>query len=463
MPNFFVEAITVSNGLMHKMTKEVIVPPSKRTLNVEVLPSSEKYKPGEEGSVKVRVTGEDGEPVQGSCVLSVYDKSLEYISGGSNVDEIRSFFWKWRRRYQQTYWRQALALYGDVAWKSNKGRMLQLSGHDGSFQTLSESQGDPFFGRGRIKHKVSKGLRAGAVLSAIESRKNEGGTADVAGSTTEVVVRKDFADLIQWSGELILNEDGVAEVPVEYPDNLTTWKIKTWAMAHGSRVGEGSAEVITSKDLIIRLQAPRYFVEKDEVVLSGVVHNYLDTAQQAKVSLELEGGTLEVIDGEIEQSVHLAAKQGEERVDWRVKVKGEGEALVRMKVITGDDSDAMEMTFPVYVHGILKQMAWSREIAPEEDSVKIEIEVPEERRPEDSKLEVRYSPTIAGAIVDALPYLAEYPYGCTEQTLNRFVPTVITQKLLQDMGIDLEDVSERSSGSAGVGIQYLVRMKWVKW
>ena len=28
-------------------------------------------------------------------------------------------------------------------------------------------------------------------------------------------------------------------------------------------------------------------------------------------------------------------------------------------------------------------------------------------------------------MLDALPYLIEYPYGCTEQTLNRFLPTVI--------------------------------------
>ena len=31
-------------------------------------------------------------------------------------------------------------------------------------------------------------------------------------------------------------------------------------------------------------------------------------------------------------------------------------------------------------------------------------------------------------MVDALPYLVDYPYGCTEQTLNRFLPTVITQQ-----------------------------------
>jgi uncharacterized protein YfaS (alpha-2-macroglobulin family) len=56
---------------------------------------------------------------------------------------------------------------------------------------------------------------------------------------------------------------------------------------------------------------------------------------------------------------------------------------------------------------------------------------------------VHYSPTLAGAMVDALPYLASYPYGCTEQTLNRFVPTVITQQILLKMGLDLKAIQAK--------------------
>src|SRR6185437_8296041 len=44
---------------------------------------------------------------------------------------------------------------------------------------------------------------------------------------------------------------------------------------------------------------------------------------------------------------------------------------------------------------------------------------------------------------DALPYLVDYPYGCTEQTLNRFVPTVITQKILLDMKLDLAAIEKK--------------------
>ena len=69
--------------------------------------------------------------------------------------------------------------------------------------------------------------------------------------------------------------------------------------------------------------------------------------------------------------------------------------------------------------------------------------MPKDRRPQHSRLEVRYSPTLAGAMVDALPYLVDYPYGCTEQTLNRFLPTVITQKVLLDMKLDLKDIQQK--------------------
>ena len=135
--------------------------------------------------------------------------------------------------------------------------------------------------------------------------------------------------------------------------------------------------------------------------------------------------------------------EGEARVDWRVKVAKEGEAVIRMFALADEESDAMEMRFPCYVHGMLKMEAVSGAIRPDEDGGKFSIRVPAERRPDQTRLEVRYSPTLAGAMVDALPYLVDYPYGCTEQTLNRFLPTVITQKILLDMRLDLKAIQQK--------------------
>src|SRR5688500_19298649 len=97
-------------------------------------------------------------------------------------------------------------------------------------------------------------------------------------------------------------------------------------MGHGTRVGQGEAEVITKKDLIVRLQAPRFFVQKDQVVLSANVHNYLKDKKPVKVILELEGNTLQLQDG-AQRSVEIDPK-GEKRLDFLVKVVQIGRAHV---------------------------------------------------------------------------------------------------------------------------------------
>jgi len=49
-------------------------------------------------------------------------------------------------------------------------------------------------------------------------------------------------------------------------------------------------------------------------------------------------------------------------------------------------------------------------------------------------------------MLDALPYLLHYPYGCTEQTMSRFLPAVITAQTLKDLGLNPEDVMSRAFG-----------------
>ena len=288
------------------------------------------------------------------------------------------------------------------------------------------------------KQELSKG-KADAFF-AFDAGKDSGGAPN---EPAEVTVRSSFADAVFWAASLNTNKDGIAEIEVPLPDNLTTWIIKSWGMGHGTRVGQGQAEIITSKDLILRQQAPRFFVEKDEVVLSANVHNYLPVSKTVKVTLEFEGTNLEPMANQVmEQTITLDSMK-EKRVDWRVKALREGTAVVRMKAVTDGESDAMQMSYPVFVHGMLKTDSFSGAIRPEVASGKIEINVPQERRPEQSRIEIRYSPTSATTILDAITYLAQYPHGCTEQTLNRFLPAVLAHKTLRDMGIDLKALEKK--------------------
>ncbi len=487
MPNFFVEAVTVADARVHTETKEIVVPPEKRVLTVDIEPSSETYKPGERAKVKIRLRDFFGKPFIGSTVVASYDKSLEYISGGSNVPEIKAFFWKWRRRHHPRTESNLGRYFHNLVAKGAKAMnnlgvfgvtVIDESGIlsdklDTNGRRRSGGMGGGMgggFGMRRAKSMSVVGMEAAAPMDDMErlkrkeeagEKKNGGGPGGDA-AMVQPTVRKKFADTALWVAALTTDKDGTTEVELEMPENLTTWRIKVWGLGHGTRVGEGYADVVTRKDLIIRMQAPRFFTQTDEVVLSANVHNYLKSKKKVTVYLELEEPCLVPMTSykkfrfgkpgdpqarwgaKLGREVEIPAG-GEARIDWRVKVLDEGEAIVRMKALTDEESDAMEMRFPCYIHGMLKTDSYSGSIRPKQTSGKFTVNVPSERQPEQSRLEVRYSPTLAGAMVDALPYLVEYPYGCTEQTLNRFLPTVITQKILLEMGLDLEAIEKKQT------------------
>ena len=496
MPNFFVEAVTVADARVHQEVREIVVPPEKRVLNVTVTPSQDEYKPGSPAKVQVKLTDSNGKPFVGSTVLSIYDKSVEYISGGSNVPEIKEFFWKWRRHHQpQT--ESSLTRHTYQLLKSNELGMNDLGIFGGAVVEEMEMLQTEGFGKANrrfnmLSRSTKYATRAGGFGgggpmgssgSFEELAKNDAlgdKEADKSGvgvdfdfdlndaqgvvpNTVQPTVRKTFADTAFWAASVTTNNDGLAEVALTMPEQLTGWKVKCWAMGLGTRVGQGEAEITTKKNLLVRLQAPRFFVQKDEVVLSANVHNYLKTDKDVEAVLEIDRRLMLPAEAFTALGTKSAARNneksdpnflrlskrvrvkagGEVRVDWRVVVIDEGEAIVRMSALTDEESDAMEMKFPVFVHGMLKTESWSGVIRPDKNSGKFTINVPKERRANQTRLEVRYSPTLAGAMVDALPYLVDYPYGCTEQTLNRFLPTVVTQRILRNMGLDLKAIQQK--------------------
>lgn len=507
-PNRFIEAFTVSDGRVYNATREIVVPPQSRILNLSV-ETVAKAKPRDKATIKLKLTDEGGKPYMGSLVLSMYDKSLDYISGGSNVPDIKSYFWGWKREHWiQTVeeWNaqcgpltreketpmQPLGLFSLGTVYYGQSGYIDLNGFSQTVGTLTKSERGSFVLNGANTYTGGITLSSGGVITAdsidgllMFNGSGIGGSntlsmrSDIAGGWAAAapaapmakamkanfegksradkdmgvaegapdmpapMMRNNFADTALWVGALKTKEDGTAEITLDLPDNLTTWKLRAWAMGEGVRVGEGSAELITSKDLIVRLQAPRFFVERDEVVLSANVHNYLDKEQQVKVQLELEGDHLALIDGAKPEAVATVKPNEEARIGWRARVVHEGTVKIRVKALAQGDSDAMELSLPVHVHGMARTESWSLALRGDQASGKIEFTVPEQRRAAETVLEVRATPSLASAMVDALPYLADYPYGCTEQTLNRFLPSVITRGVLNDMGLKLADIAKR--------------------
>lgn len=469
-PNFFFEALTVFDGRVYSEVREIFVPPADKTLSVEVKPNKDAYLPGEKAEFSLRVTDADGKPAVGQCVVTIYDKAVEYISGGSNVGDIRANFWKGRRVHHPEQ-RSSLHRHGYRVWKRGDVNWEPL-GIFGARE--ADWNDDGVYVNGRLDASAGPGYAMAMPRQArmMLAESNIEAAADmeapmalaappppapasggVEGATKEQdmatpAVRGEFADTALWIAALDTDENGEARFSLAMPENLTAWKTRVWTMAKGVRVGEGGALVETAKNVIIRPQAPRFLTQKDKAVLSANLHNYLPRAKKARAELLIEGGLLELADGVAASiEVELAAG-GEQRVDWLVEAKRPGQARIVMKLLTDEESDAAEIRLPVIIHGARRVEPFGGVMRSGENEIVIPFRVPEERLAEQSRLELTFSPSIASAMLEALPFLIEYPYGCTEQTLNRFLPAVTTRRFLESMGMSLSDAGN-AAGTEG--------------
>ena len=111
-----------------------------------------------------------------------------------------------------------------------------------------------------------------------------------------------------------------------------------------------TSTVITRKDLLIRMETPRFLQEGDEVTISTIIHNYLKTEKQTKVKFTGENVLLE--DAVNERTLNIAPDT-DVRVDWKIKVMQPlGEAKLYAEALTNEESDAMEVKVPLQPKGL---------------------------------------------------------------------------------------------------------------
>lgn len=473
MPNMGVNAFTVRNGELHTASAELLIPPADQMLAPSVTPGQSQYQPGERGKITVQVKGPDGQPVRNGIVtLAVYDKALEYIAR-PNITDIAKTVWGSLNSTNFLSLKKMTASGtrqdrgpDQPSFQSLLNRSYGCLARDGGgaingLATAGFRSGDYAISR---KAALAEGAAAPAaapvpVVQAMaadegfgerDSLEPEQGRADMQeNGSPRIQLRTNFADCIKWCGTLKTDEEGNVTVPVEMPDNLTTWKAAAWVITPGLQVGQASAEFLTTKDFMVSMQAPRFFVEKDVVMLSALVRNRTDKAVRARVSISLKDGCLELLPADAPAVKGLAADtdnsatrevdvpaQGQAVVNWWTAAVREGTATVAMEAAAASAGDAMQMNFPVLVHGMKQLHAKSAVVLPGEQEEKLSITLPQQRRREESELVVKVSPSIALSMVEALPYLAEYPYGCVEQTLNRFLPALVVTNALKQLGLN---------------------------
>ena len=451
VPNVFLTATLVRDGELLRSVEQVVVPPVEHYLEVEVEPDREEYLPGGEGRLRVTTRDADGRPVAAEVALALVDEAVFAIQPDYAGDP-RPFFFGSKRALRVRTWSSFDRWRLARLEKNRDGEVIDALRHE----PVSEAQaalGDVRFKKDAEMAPPSGPLIAGVAAPArgsansIEEMEVARFEADemkqqVGGGEGDVIaVRTDFRATALWRPGVVTDADGTAEVTVRMPESLTSWRATARAATAGSAFGFATSATRTGKPLMARLQSPRFFVVGDRAVVSAQIDSRADRPIEVEVALEVDG--LELSESAEVERITVPAG-GQVRVEWNVEAREAGTATLRVSARGDGRSDAMERSLRVYEHGIEK-LVWAAGKLRGDEAI-VTLDLPRERRPGSTSVEVQVTPSIAMTMLDALPYLVRYPYGCTEQTMSRFLPAVITARALERLGLARGDVTGRVFG-----------------
>ena len=120
----------------------------------------------------------------------------------------------------------------------------------------------------------------------------------------------------------------------------------------------------------------------------------------------------------------LIPASGEYRANWRVQATQTGTLTLLAKALTDTESDAVQMTLEIVPRGLKQTKGEAVTLSNDEEERTVTINLPGNADPRARTLRLEASPSVASTLFGALDYLTGYPYGCTEQTMSQFLPTV---------------------------------------
>ena len=246
---------------------------------------------------------------------------------------------------------------------------------------------------------------------------------------------KTFKDTAAWLPDLVTNKDGIVTAAVKLPDNLTTWRATVRGVDLQTNIGYSINKVICTQDLILRLALPRFFTQGDEGAITAIVHNYTDTPQTVHLSLSAtpQFKTNQALNQDVKVNPEKA-----QQYSWKVKVVGSGQATILAKAIGQTASDALQRTLPVNMLGISDFSSQSGLLSKDTDSASIPIKLAPGTQLSTANCQLSLAPSSIGPVLGNYTALIDYPYGCTEQTMDRLIPSIVSMSLHNKLGVPID-------------------------
>ncbi len=259
-----------------------------------------------------------------------------------------------------------------------------------------------------------------------------------APATATVPLRSNFSETAFWQPQLLTGPDGTASFEFTVPDSVTSWNVWAAAITRDLRAGAVRAQTRSVKELMVRPYLPRFLREGDRAEIKVVVNNASDGPLSGEVTFDIEDpDTHESLLAEfgVDRTRPLtfaAPAAGSASVTVPlVAPKRLGAVAIKVVARAGDHSDGEQRALPVLPSRL--HLVESRFVTVKGATSRT-LTFPALARTDDpsrqtEQLVVTLDAQLFYGVLQALPYLVNYPYECTEQTLNRFVSTGILSSL----------------------------------
>ncbi|MBD8489384.1 carboxypeptidase-like regulatory domain-containing protein [Echinicola sp. CAU 1574] len=266
------------------------------------------------------------------------------------------------------------------------------------------------------------------------------GQAELEKQLNQVKARTDLRETALFYPTLHTDEEGNISFSFTAPESLTRWKLQLLGHTKNLDVVYKSLETLTQKELMVVPNVPRFLREGDQIRISGKISNLTDQTLIGKVKLEL----IDPITGEnmdTQLGNKLASQdfqvmgRGNTAIHWNISIP-EGIQAVQYKMVAaaGDFTDGEQNALPVLSNRMLVTETMPMWISHTgEKAFKMEALTDMQSntlRHHNLALEVTSNPTWYA--VQALPYLMEYPYECSEQTYSRFFANAVAKHIVDN-------------------------------
>jgi uncharacterized protein YfaS (alpha-2-macroglobulin family) len=273
--------------------------------------------------------------------------------------------------------------------------------------------------------ELLQGQAAGVQVQANDKGYLSGGESK---KLDDITPRTNFAETAFFYPQLHTNEKGEILIDFTIPESLTRWKFRALAHTKDLATGYVETEVVTQKQVSISGNTPRFLREGDTVTISARLANLTAGKLKGKVQLQLFNAlnmqpvNLFVNKADAEQAFEVDGSTNK-AVSFKLAIPSGLDALdYKLTADAGEFTDGEENTLPVLPNRTLvtESMPMMVRAGQTKDFVFDKFVNQKSSTLKNKTLTLEYTSNPAWYVVQALPYMMEFPYECSEQVFSRY-------------------------------------------